>query len=310
MPNENTTPLNDDQLRAALTTRFAPGLSYLSYDAVDAVPLTFDFSADYDYDGTGESGSWRIAEHLTLEDQIEDLEDLEILSSEEGRDPVLFVTAPGESGQMEVSFRPAALSTCGDTDEDAARLIALGVADLEALGVAHGFDEDDDPNIASFYVDREDQGWEKLIEMHGLEPEVFDDDGDEDGWTPMMNYAYPLPSGVRTGETWHRAMRCTTVVEIGGESYLALTGGGMDLSWEIVETYLRCGYLPPAYFARRLPRMGSRGASETDRAILEACRLSLRYVASCAAQGLEDLDRVEQWAREQEAQEQEAKRAG
>ena len=60
------------------------------------------------------------------------------------------------------------------------------------------------------------------------------------------------------------------------ESYaLALTGCGMDLSWEICEAFMRLGYLPPAHCAV-LPRMCDRGKSKRDKWILAGCRRVFR----------------------------------
>lgn len=106
-----------------------------------------------------------------------------------------------------------------------------------------------------------------------------DDQAIEDRRTgPMMNYAYPLP-GYR-GDPDQDAREIVDlplcIVRDAGEDadYLALTGGGMDLSWEIAEAYMRLGYLPPAHFAN-LPGMAGRGTSDEDQAILRACRRSL-----------------------------------
>lgn len=40
-----------------------------------------------------------------------------------------------------------------------------------------------------------------------------------------------------------------------GTKGMALTGGGMDLSWEICAAYVALGYLPPVHFAGDLPSM-------------------------------------------------------
>lgn len=60
----------------------------------------------------------------------------------------------------------------------------------------------------------------------------------------------------------------------GSEWGLALTGGGMDLTWEICEAYIALGYLPPAELCD-LPAMAGCGSSARDKLIMSACERSL-----------------------------------
>jgi hypothetical protein len=84
---------------------------------------------------------------------------------------------------------------------------------------------------------------------------------------PMMNYWYPL--GFECGDSqahdmaWKIRHLPLCMVQVGDEWGMALTGGGMDLSWEICEAYMRLGMLPPVHF--ELPSMCGRGASKRDR---------------------------------------------
>lgn len=78
---------------------------------------------------------------------------------------------------------------------------------------------------------------------------------------PMVNYRYPVG-----GLTVSQAQAAVDdgalaglplcLVEYDGEPFLALTGGGMDLSWEICQAYVNLGYLPPVAFCSDLPNMG------------------------------------------------------
>lgn len=102
-------------------------------------------------------------------------------------------------------------------------------------------------------------------------------DEHEDDWLPMMNYIYPLPDHFEVPEDIRDRLCCCTVVEINDQHYLALTGGGMDLSWEIVETYIRLGLLPPVHFCE-LPAMTGRGTNENDRTIIDACVRSYKTI--------------------------------
>lgn len=115
------------------------------------------------------------------------------------------------------------------------------------------------------------------------------EDGDDivnycDGYVPlaegpMMNYWYPFPSQdidpIETAKAIADLPLC--VVRVGDQYGLALTGGGMDLSWEICEAFIRAGYYPPVHFAD-LPLMVGRGQSETDQAIVRACMESCRIM--------------------------------
>lgn len=106
---------------------------------------------------------------------------------------------------------------------------------------------------------------------------VAGDDGSFEG--PMMSYYYPLEDTLRD---MTEAAKCLVdlplcVVHFNeSDTYgLALTGGGMDLSWEICEAFMRLGYLPPVHFCR-LPAMAGRGVSPRDKWIISGCRRALQ----------------------------------
>jgi hypothetical protein len=106
---------------------------------------------------------------------------------------------------------------------------------------------------------------------------------------PMMNYAYPLP-GLRMSpeeaqaelELAHVAV---VVVLIDGEPHLALSGGGMDLSWDICWAYLALGYLPPFRFTD-LPRFSGMKLSEDVEWVLRACERSAEAIRDRAVHAL------------------------
>jgi hypothetical protein len=109
---------------------------------------------------------------------------------------------------------------------------------------------------------------------------------------PMMNYWYKVDLS-RISDDPDEAARLIAdlplcVVQIEGEYGLALTGGGMDLSWEICEAYTRLGQLPPSHFCG-LPRMAGRGDSVRDKYILSACRESIRVQTNWLKNKLRDL---------------------
>jgi hypothetical protein len=94
---------------------------------------------------------------------------------------------------------------------------------------------------------------------------------------PMMNYFYPLGFEVDDGTARKHAWRIRNLplcmVRVGDVWGMALTGGGMNLSWEICEAFMRLGCLPPAHFTPAA--MCGRGTSAKDRWIVRG------YVRSC-----------------------------
>jgi len=111
---------------------------------------------------------------------------------------------------------------------------------------------------------------------------------------PMMNYAYPLPGQPTDKQIADLASLPLCVVHWNetDECELALTGGGMDLSWEICEAYIRLDYYPPVHFCT-LPRMGNRGESADDRTIVAACKESAEIAARWAQGTADHLSRLE-----------------
>ena len=106
-------------------------------------------------------------------------------------------------------------------------------------------------------------------------------DDDREEWEPMMNYYYPLPYNFDPDdyEEIYNLMNNCTIIDFNGDYALALTGGGMDLSWEICETYINLGYYPPVHFCD-LPKMAGRGESAKDKKIVKACKESLEIMSN------------------------------
>ena len=99
---------------------------------------------------------------------------------------------------------------------------------------------------------------------------------------PMMNYWYPIGSDyVDDVEAWASAIvdlpLCAVVVD--GVAGLALTGGGMNLSWEIAEAFIRCGFLPPLGPCSDLPQMAGMKLDATKRTVLQALQRHLQVEA-------------------------------
>lgn len=118
---------------------------------------------------------------------------------------------------------------------------------------------------------------------------------------PMMNYRWLVEEGhdLRMSDEEAAAAIASLplcIVKMDGDVYLALTGGGMDLSWEIAEAYIRLGYLPPV--ALDLPRMAGRGDSRRDRHILAAMNRSYTVTINQMKRKKESLRDVRKYAAE------------
>lgn len=91
---------------------------------------------------------------------------------------------------------------------------------------------------------------------------------------PLMSTFWPLPDGAWDHDPKGEAMKlaglplCLVRLDGTAEWGLALTGGGMNLSWEIAEAYIRLGLLPPEHI--ELPVMADRGKGHLDRSIIAA----------------------------------------
>ena len=98
---------------------------------------------------------------------------------------------------------------------------------------------------------------------------------------PMMNYFYPLPYfDLDTHEAAEAIMDLPLCLIIAEETCplqpfgLALTGGGMDLSWEICDAYVILGFIPPRKYWR-LPEMSGMLPTARTRRVLAAIRRGL-----------------------------------
>ena len=124
-------------------------------------------------------------------------------------------------------------------------------------------------------------------------------DNMQDSNSPMMNYYYPLPDREDFDEEDAKKINhlplCIVYFSESEEHALVLTGGGMDLSWQICEAHIRLGYYPPAHF--RLPRMAGKSASETNLAIVDACIKGREILKGWQDRDIEDLQRSRDYLR-------------
>lgn len=121
--------------------------------------------------------------------------------------------------------------------------------------------------------DEDDHCWR---DGNGEEVEASAENGCEG---PMMNYYYPLPDLHRFDDDVNKAASaiadlplCIVTFQETGDHALALTGGGMDLSWEICEAFIRLGWLPPVQYCD-LPDLAGRNWPGTVQACLRSCEV-------------------------------------
>ncbi|MEM7303392.1 MAG: hypothetical protein AAF468_20115 [Pseudomonadota bacterium] len=113
----------------------------------------------------------------------------------------------------------------------------------------------------SEYEGDEDEQLEQAIE--GFQQDCAGHEW-ENSYFPVMNYGYPVdirhgPSCEEIAQNLDNLAGCVSLVRHDDRYYLALTGGGMDLSWNICAAFIVCGCIPPINFLNRLPRMASSG---------------------------------------------------
>jgi len=145
------------------------------------------------------------------------------------------------------------------------------------------FNEDDDPDA-----------WRENEEKTGFSS--FDSMLDDN--QPMMNYYYPLYHGDSFDSEAAKKLRHLNLcliqfyeTETQSEGFaLALTGGGMDLSWDIVTGYIRLGYYPPVHF--RLPNFAGMRKSAGREAVIDACVKGREIVKTWMDNDIRDLERV------------------
>jgi hypothetical protein len=109
---------------------------------------------------------------------------------------------------------------------------------------------------------------------------------------PMMSYYYPLEGDFDEGDA--KKISHTNLCLVGfnyDEGYaLALTGGGMDFSWDICEAYIQLGFYPPVHF--RLPRFAGMRATDKNLRIVDACTRGREIVITWEKNDIKDLERV------------------
>jgi hypothetical protein len=74
------------------------------------------------------------------------------------------------------------------------------------------------------------------------------------------------------------------------EYYLALAGGGMDLSWDIAAGYVNLGYLPPFIICEHLPEFsGENYGDDKHRNVILACQRTITFVKNRAERAQKEI---------------------
>lgn len=243
-------------------------LSGLRHSCIEAQPRFYDFSTQpYDYDG--DAVGWRVASFSSARDRWAE----KACEAESKTLPCgSVVEAPiDRDGDIGVTW---GADVEDETLDSPATVWFKECAFVVEVGKTAWYEPGDDEYPA-------------LCALLGIPDAPEDDEDSEEEFHPVMNFIYPLNG--HPGEDWPDLVTCTTVVMVNGEYCLALTAGGMNLTWEIVESYVNLGYLPPAALCD-LPRMAGRGDSEKDQLLAEASRMSCEALMNRLRMQIERID--------------------
>jgi hypothetical protein len=171
-------------------------------------------------------------------------------------------------------------------------LSSMSAEQIRELASDHGVDLDDLPADPDEFEEWTAAAADKLLESLR----------DNDDLAPIMNYTYPIDGcNLESGEVQARLLGLPLVaVTIGGETRMALSGGGMDFSWQICEAYTRIGLLPPVHF--RPPMSCENPDDPTIRLVAAAYLKSCTVAGNCARGAARDMRRTMQRLREHKAE--------
>jgi len=144
-------------------------------------------------------------------------------------------------------------------------------------------DEDEKKEVMEVY-EEEKQGYEDVKTFYYYECESFDFycvECDRGSVRPMMNYAYPMEYTDVDNESKKIALECgLSLFEYEGKVWMALVGGGMDYSPNILKAYRSLEEEIPAEWAVEWQQDWKANLSEEDHRLnAEACKRSLEGVA-------------------------------
>lgn len=111
---------------------------------------------------------------------------------------------------------------------------------------------------------------------------------------PAGPLAYPLPADFVPPDdprSSSSGLVRTMIVREGGAFLLAPTHDGAGVEWDVCESYLSLGYLPPAWCCARLRPLRGRLQTAGGRRVAARCRRCLTLRAGRAARALVAFDR-------------------
>lgn len=262
--------------------------SKLAYDFINAQSRSIDWDAARREDGEG------VTVHMPAITA-------EVLA-EYGREPDAFDAADWQADNLASYMTPDQLHF--------AELALQADADLDDWLVWHWRDHFTADQIAQVDADMADAKEEHDEEALEEAIERFEH---SDGWyewkdsfEPAMNFIWPCqPYRINDQDA------ATLINELAGSTSLVtitppddssedetqgivLTGGGMDLSWDICAAYICCGQIPPARLLSNLPSFAGHTMSPMAKAILECMDLAADALESRAKRLREDRARFEE----------------
>lgn len=115
----------------------------------------------------------------------------------------------------------------------------------------------------------------------------------EESFFPMMNALWPVELAYGRSEEEAAALMnlhagATSLITVDDQTYIAMTGGGMDLSWHIAAAYVCCGCVPPLDILDGLSRSPFETSKQAKRAILRAWREGVAHMKAKAKRMGED----------------------
>lgn len=115
---------------------------------------------------------------------------------------------------------------------------------------------------------------------------------DDEVFIPVMSCYYPLTATEWEHKPEYLQARLALyggscqLAELDDNLVLMLTGGGMDLSWDICTAYILAGQLPPVHFAAHLPEFAGKTLTQQNKVVLVACERALETMGNRCHRGL------------------------
>lgn len=257
-----------------METQQLPDVENLFVDAITVTPIGYDWG-DHEQGEDYETFPPVVAE-MSLREKFEYADDQRV---DVEPNPLVATSEELDAFIREHGLSDSWKEECPDSDDADVVLSAKRDFVLQAM-------EDDD-----------------LLVPEDLDSRIEDSITESETCQPMMNYYYPLD---KLGGDLHRQNiklqhLPVCVVRVNGDAALALTGGGMDLTWKICEAFMRLGYFPPFHFARDLPLLaGMKMSNPVTAWVWKGCKRSCEIISKWAERAVERADEVKGWIERQQ----------